>query len=113
MENINFASVGNQIQFIDTIKYFQQSLFFLEGGLANSLKSSEKTAIYEQSKSYLMKDPKISKKFLRLGKTDQEWVLNYLSTGKGTIPYKLVTDFDSFNISLEKDFLKSIYFIQI
>ena len=51
-----------------------------------------------------MNDPKISKNFIVLNKTDQEWVLNYLSTGKGTIPYGLVTDFDSFNISPEKDF---------
>ena len=66
--------------------------------------SSGKTAIYSQSKKYLMNDPKISKNFIVLNKTDQEWVLNYLSTGKGTIPYGLVTDFDSFNISPEKDF---------
>ena len=98
--DITFASIGNQVQFIDTIKYFQQSL----GALANSLASSEKTAIYSQSKKYLMNDPKISKNFIVLNKTDQEWVLNYLSTGKGTIPYGLVTDFDSFNISPEKDF---------
>ena len=30
--NKNFASIGNQVQFIDTIKYFQQSV----GGLASS-----------------------------------------------------------------------------
>ena len=29
--NKNFASIGNQVQFIDTIKYFQQSV----GGLAS------------------------------------------------------------------------------
>ena len=39
--DINFASIDNQVQFIDTIKYFQQSL----GGLAGSLTSSEKTEI--------------------------------------------------------------------
>ena len=35
--DITFASIGNQVQFIDTIKYFQQSL----GALANSLTRSE------------------------------------------------------------------------
>ena len=36
--DINFASIGNQIQFIDTLKYFQQSL----GELTNSLAEKEK-----------------------------------------------------------------------
>ena len=47
--DISFDSVGNQVQFLDTIKYFQQSL----GALASSLTSSEKAAVYERSKSNL------------------------------------------------------------
>ena len=68
--------------------------------------SSEKRATYEESKKYLMQDPTISRNFLALNKTDQEWLLNFFSTGKGEIPYDFVTDFDSFNISPEKDFFK-------
>ena len=37
--DVNFASIGNQIQFIDMIKYFQQSL----SALANSLTDKEKS----------------------------------------------------------------------
>ena len=33
--NINFASIGNQVQFIDAIKYFQQSLSSLASSLTN------------------------------------------------------------------------------
>ena len=33
---------------------------------------------------------------------DQEWVLIYLSTRKGVIPYKMITRFDSLNISPEE-----------
>ena len=98
--DINFASIGNQVQFLDTIKYFQQSL----GALANSLMSSEKAAIYEESKWFLMNDPKTSKSFLNLSEEDQDWVLNYLSSGKKTTPYQLIIDFDSFNSSPGKDF---------
>ena len=29
---------------------------------------------------------------------EQEWVLNYLSTGKGTIPYEMITRYDSLDI---------------
>ena len=34
--DINFAHIGNQVQFIDTIKYFQQSLAALAGSLTSS-----------------------------------------------------------------------------
>ena len=36
--NISFASIGNQVMFYDTIKYFQQSL----ASLANCLTEEEK-----------------------------------------------------------------------
>ena len=62
--DINFASIGNQVQFIDTIKYFQQSL----GGLAGSLTSSEKTEIRRQSHLFLVSNPKRHKHFVSLSK---------------------------------------------
>ena len=34
---------------------------------------------------------------------DVNWILEYLSSGKGTIPYQMITDFDSLNIKPEKD----------
>ena len=66
--DINFAYISNQVQFIDTIKYFQQSL----GGLANSLTSSEKATINNERRKYLIKDEKLLKFFLNLSETDQE-----------------------------------------
>ena len=33
-------------------------------------------------------------------------MLEYLSSGKGTIPYELISDFDSLNISPNKDFFE-------
>ena len=76
------------------------------GGLANSLTSSEKASIYDECRKYLIKDEKLSKNFINLDETDQEWVLNYLSSGKGTIPYELISDFDSLNICTDKDFFE-------
>ena len=58
--DIYFVSIGNQIQFIDTIKYFQRSL----GALANSLTDKEKTIIFTECEKFLMNDPKLSKQFL-------------------------------------------------
>ena len=52
--DINFASIGNQIQFLDTIKCFQQSL----GALANSLTDQEKSAISRECEKFIKNDPK-------------------------------------------------------
>ena len=65
-----------------------------------------KAAIYEECKKYLLKDDRLSKNFINLCETDKEWVLNYLSSGKGTIPHELIADFGSLNISPDKDFFE-------
>ena len=98
--DINFASIGNQVQFIDTIKYFQQSL----GGSAGSLTSSEKVAIRRQCHVFLISRPKSQRTFVSLSEKDQKRVLDYLSTGKGVIPYQLITDLDSLNILPRQEF---------
>ena len=100
--DINFAYISNQVQFIDTIKYFQQSL----GALASSLTRSEKSAIYSECQKYLMTDDRLSRTFLELSITDRDWVLNYSSSRKGTIPYEMISDFDFLNISPDKDFFE-------
>ena len=45
--NINFAVIGNQIQFIDAIKYFQQSL----ANLASSMNDVEKQSVRDTCES--------------------------------------------------------------
>lgn len=70
------------------------------------MRNSEKSEIYSAYKKHILIDPKLSKKFSFLSKTDKEWVLEYLSSGKGTIPYELISDFDSLNISPNKDFFE-------
>ena len=78
--------------------------------LAASLTSSEKGAISYTCKKYLLNDPKLSRKFLSLNEADRDWILSYLSSGKGIIPYKLKTDFDSVSISPDKDFFEVHHF---
>lgn len=72
--DINFVSISNQVRFLDTIKYFQQSL----GALASSLTTEEKHAIYNACEKYLLADPVLSKKFLFCTKEEKKWVLEYL-----------------------------------
>ena len=88
---------GDQILFLDTIKYFQQSL----GALANSLTDNEKSAISRECKKFIKIDPKLSKKYLSCTEEEQKWVLDYLSMEKGTISYEMITRYDSLDIAPE------------
>ena len=69
--------------------------------LANSLTDKEKSAISKECGKFLKNHPKLSQNFLACTKEEQEWLLNYLSTGKGTIPYEMITRYDSLDIKLE------------
>ena len=78
--DINFTSIGNQIQFLDTIKYFQQSL----GALANSLTDQEKSAISRECEKFI----KMTQSYLKNTHCALRKNKNgYLSVNwKGTIP---------------------------
>ena len=62
----------------------------------------EKLAIKKECKKIILRDESLSKKFNLCTEEDQEWVLNYLSTGKGAIPYEVITRYDSLDISPEE-----------
>ena len=84
---INFANIGNQVKFIVTLKYYQQSL----SALATTMTDQEK----QFSKCYF---------------EDQQWILNYLSSCKGIIHYEMITRFDSLDISPPEDFFLRYHF---
>ena len=90
--DVNFAIIRNQIRFINTVKYFQQSL----GSLAESMTDTEKGNVR-----------KIYRKFLEeklfLNDDDEKWVLD---SGKEIILYQMITDFDALNIQPENDFFE-------
>ena len=86
--NINFALIGNQVRFIDTIKYFQQSL----GNLGASMTDIEENNIKETFERVL--DYRLF--FCEsMEEREREWILDYLASGKGTMPYQTITDLDS------------------
>ena len=97
--DINFARIANQVIFIDTIKYFQQSL----ATLASTMTDKERVAAKTECKKFILKDENLAKKIELCSEEDQEWILNYLSSGKGTIPYEIITRFDSLDIAPEND----------
>lgn len=57
---ICFAHIGNQVVFIDTIKYFQQSL----ATLASTMTEEETLAVMKKCKKFILKDECRSNKFL-------------------------------------------------
>ena len=56
-------------------------------------------AIQTECKKLIEKDEIFSKNFNSCTKEDQEWVLDYLSTCKVTIPYEMITRYDFLDIS--------------
>ena len=84
------------MHFIDTVKYFQQSL----ASLADSMTDTERENVRKICRKFL------AEKLLFLNDQDKKWVLDYLASSKGTIPYQMITDFDSLYIPPEKDFFK-------
>ena len=94
--NVNFANIKSQVKFIDTIKYFQQSL----GNLADSMTDEEKHNVRKNCRNF------IADKLMFLNEENEKWVLDYLCSGKGMIPYQMITDFDSLNLRPDGDFFK-------
>ena len=97
LANINFANIGNQVVFIDTIKCFQQSL----GTLASNLTDNKKPAVWKECQKFIRKDKNLCGKFELCSAEEQEWALDYLSKGKGTILYEMITRYNSLDIAAE------------
>ena len=97
--SINFANNGNQIVFINKIKYFQQKLGFL----AKTMTEKEKEAVKTECKKIMLNDQKPAKNINECTEEDQESVLIYSSSGKVVIPYEMITTFDSLDISPEEN----------
>ena len=83
--------MSNQVKFIDTVKYFQQSL----ASLAESMADQERENVRKMCRIYL------ATKLVLLSQKDEDWILDYLSSGKGVIPYRMIKNFDSLNIEPE------------
>lgn len=96
--NISFAEIGDQVMFLDTIKYFQDKI------LTEGLPKSEKFVIQREFTKFIKKDENLSKKINICTEKDQEWMLNYLLSGRRRVPYKMITEYDSLNISAENNF---------
>ena len=89
--------MSDQIKFIETLKYYQQSLSY--AGLYNDRgkKTKDKKRVLKLHWKWL----KLSKNVYSCSVEDPEWILNYFPSGKGTIPYEMITRFDPLDIAPE------------
>ena len=89
------------------MKYYQQSL----STLAAAMTETEKQNIKFECKKFINNNRKLILKFPSSTQEEQEWILNYLSLGKGTIPYEIITRFNSLDIRPDQEFfcIKQFY----
>ena len=103
--DINFALIRDQVRFIDTVKYYQQSL----ARLASSMTEIEQKNVRKKFKRLL------AHKLVYCNKEQENWVLDYLTSGKGIIPYQMITNLDALKLTPKegesfekKDFYSSL-----
>ena len=87
LTDVQYANIADQVKFIDTVKYYQQSL----SNLAENLDKKERQNIRNSSLHIIQNHPFYSLKFSKLGKDDQNWVLDYLCGGKGVPCFTKIT----------------------
>ena len=92
--SINFAIIKNQVQFIDTTNFFQQSL----ATLGDSMTETERKNVRDLCQNFLRET------LIFLTEKDEKWVLDYLVSGKGIIPYQMITEFDSLKRNISEEF---------
>ena len=57
--DISFTNIANQVKFIDTTKYYQQTLAVLAGTMTDQ----ERLSIKKECKKFIRKDKKLNEKF--------------------------------------------------
>ena len=74
LTNVQYADIGNQVKFIDTIKSYQQSL----SSLVENASEIEKTNVRASRLKFIEKNETCSAIFNSLPDNDKNWILGYL-----------------------------------
>ena len=112
LTNINFASLGSQAKFIDTMKYHFSSL----GSLASTLDNLEKMRVEKLTLQFLNQYDYFSKTWLLLDFNQKRNVLGIIVSEKGVISYVKIVSICSLNIKLENGicfFLQRMNFVAL
>ena len=104
--NLNFMSIGSEVKFIDSLKYYQTSLANLTSTLTDDEICSGKKLIIQ----FITTHPYFSKVWPFLADHQKKCVLDIVSGGKGIIPYEMIIDADSLSIKPEGEFYQESEF---
>ena len=100
LTNLNFSSLKSEIKFIDSLKYYQRSLAELTSSM--DLEEIKKAKIVMNS--FLKNHHYFSDIWPFVPPNKQTVILNITCSGKGVIPYELVTTINSFVLKPESEF---------
>ena len=108
IRNISYANIADQIKFIDTITFYQESL----DKLANSMEPIEQENIRKSLINFLESNQRLKLKWSISNVEEKQWVLDYLSGGKVVIPYEMLKEWEDLNAepSANKEFFSKTSF---
>ena len=106
LTDVQYANIGNQVKFIDTTKFYQQSL----SSLAADADSEEKSAIKASCEKFIRNHKVLTQNFAILTKDEKEWVLRYISSGEGVILYKTIRQYKDLDLAPCKEFFAKTKF---
>ena len=84
LTHINYRNVAGEIKFIDTLKYYQNSL----GELAATLSEDEKHSVKHLTKQFFNQHSYFSEVWKCLGDLEKNKILEFMAEGQGIIPYE-------------------------
>ena len=87
IRNLNYASIGDQVKFIDTIKFYQEPLY----ALAANIEPTEKENIRRSIIVFLETHSKCSLKYSTLTFENKKRFVECSCSGKGIIPFKVLS----------------------
>lgn len=99
LTNVQYANIGLQVTFTDTIKYYQQSLVCL----AASANEEDKANIRNSYQIFLLQNEDYSSVFNRLG-DEKKIVLDCLSEGESVTPYEKIKSYEGLDAEPEGGF---------
>ena len=106
LRQINFSNITGEIKFIDSLKYYQNSL----AELASTLSDEEKISVKKLTEQFFNQHDYFCKVWPYLNSKKKEQVLQIASEGKSVIPYELIINMDSFFQTPENEFWEKAEF---
>ena len=106
---MSYASIADQVKFIDTIKFYQEPLH----ALAASMEPTEHENIKKSISKFLETHHRFRFKYSLLSFENKKWVVDYLSGGKCVIPYEMIKQWEDLNIAPTPNknfFAKTVFF---